>query len=47
MRRTFLTLLLVTASVAACSDKPGDKTGEIAATDAMSKQEVKAQVDKV
>ncbi len=47
MRRTVLTLMLVTASVTACSEKPGDKTGEIAATDAMSTAQVKAQVDKV
>lgn len=47
MRRTVLTLMLMTASIAACSEKPGDKTGEIAATDAMSKAQVKAQVDKV
>jgi hypothetical protein len=47
MRRTCLTLAVLTIGLAACSEKPGDKTGDIAATDAMSKQEVKAQVDKV
>ncbi|CAM8673188.1 MULTISPECIES: DUF3617 domain-containing protein [Sphingobium] len=47
MRRTVLTLAVLTIGLAACSEKPGDKTGDIAATDAMSKQEVKAQVDKV
>jgi hypothetical protein len=46
MRRTVMMLAMLT-TLAACGDKPGDKTGDIAATDAMSKQEVKAQVDKV
>jgi hypothetical protein len=40
-------LAAFTVGLSACNDKPGDKTGDIAATDAMSKQEVKAQVDKV
>ena len=47
MRATMGTALALTALLAACSDKPGDKAGEIAATDAMSKAEVKAQVAKV
>ncbi|MFC3440145.1 DUF3617 domain-containing protein [Sphingobium rhizovicinum] len=47
MRATLLMLALLTAGLAACNDKPGEKAGEIAATDAMSKAEVKAQVDKV
>jgi hypothetical protein len=47
MRATMGMVLTAAALLAACSDKPGDKTGEIAATDAMSKAEVKAQVDKV
>ena len=33
--------------LAACGDKPGETTGNIAATDAMSREEVKAAVDKV
>lgn len=40
-------VLAATALLAACSDKPGEKAGDIAATDSMSKAEVKAQVDKV
>lgn len=47
MRATMGMLLAATALLAACSDKPGDKAGDIAATDSMSKAEVKAQVDKV
>ncbi|MEC3912630.1 DUF3617 domain-containing protein [Sphingobium sp. CR2-8] len=47
MRRTVLTLAVLAIGLAACTDKPGDKTVDIAATDAMSKAEVKAQVDKV
>lgn len=46
MRRTLVTLMLLTA-LSACGDKPGNKTGEIAATDAMSRQAVKDEVDKV
>lgn len=46
MRRTVMMLAMV-AGLAACGEKPGDKTGEIAATDAMSRQEVKAAVNKV
>ncbi|WP_420145962.1 DUF3617 domain-containing protein [Sphingobium sp.] len=42
MRRTLITLALL-AALAACNDK----AGEIAATDAMSKQAVKDEVDKV
>lgn len=47
MRHTMLMLAVITAGLSACNDKPGDKTGVIAATDAMSRDEVKAQVDKV
>ncbi|MCI4591354.1 DUF3617 domain-containing protein [Sphingobium sp. BYY-5] len=47
MRRTALMLAVLTVGLAACGDKPGDKADEIAATDAMSKAQVKAQVDKV
>lgn len=47
MRRTMGMLALLAAGLSACNDKPGEKTGEIAATDAMSKAEVKAEVDKV
>lgn len=51
MRHTMLMLAAVAASLSACNDKPGDrpgdKTGEIAATDAMSKQAVREEVDKV
>jgi len=45
--RARMAMVLAAALLAACSDKPGDKTGEIAATDAMSKAEVKAEIDKV
>lgn len=38
---------LMTLALAACNDKPGEKAGNIAASDAMSKAEVKAAVDKV
>ncbi|BBD99258.1 DUF3617 domain-containing protein [Sphingobium amiense] len=47
MRATMATVMMATALLAACSDKPGEKAGNIAATDAMSKAEVKAQVDRV
>lgn len=47
MRRTILMLAGLTVGLGACNDKPGDKAGNIAAADAMSKAEVKAQVDKV
>jgi hypothetical protein len=47
MRRTMGMLALLAAGLSACNDKPGDKAGDIAATDAMSKQAVKEQVDKV
>ncbi|KQM99145.1 hypothetical protein ASE85_10490 [Sphingobium sp. Leaf26] len=46
MHRTVL-MLAALAGLAACGEKPGDKTGDIAATDAMSRQAVKAEVDKV
>jgi hypothetical protein len=47
MRARLVMLLMAAAIPTACSDKPGDKAGQIAATDAMSKAEVKAEVDKV
>lgn len=46
MKATGLAVLM-TLALAACGDKPGEKAGNIAATDAMSKAEVKAAVDKV
>lgn len=47
MRRTVLMLVGLTGALAACGDQPGDKAGDIAATDAMSKAQVKQAVDKV
>lgn len=47
MRPTIMTLLTLTALLVACTDKPGEKAGNIAATDAMSQAQVKAAVDKV
>ncbi|MEA3388733.1 DUF3617 domain-containing protein [Sphingobium sp. CCH11-B1] len=47
MRARIVTVLMATTLLTACSDKPGDKAGEIAATDSMSKAEVKAEVAKV
>jgi hypothetical protein len=47
MRATVWTIMTLTALLAACSDKPGDKAGDIAATDSMSRAEVKAAVAKV
>lgn len=47
MRHGMLLLTVLTAGLAACSDNPGDKARDIAATDAMSEAEVKAEVDKV
>lgn len=47
MRTTVWTILAMATLLSACSQKPGDKADDIAATDAMSKAEVKAQVDKV
>lgn len=46
MHRIGTTLIAVTM-LAACSGEPGEKAGNIAATDAMTQDEVKAQVDKV
>lgn len=45
--RTTTGMVLAAAVLTACSDKPGDKAGEIAATDSMSKVEVKAEAAKV
>ena len=47
MRAALLTIVGLGALLAGCSDQPGEKAGDIAATDAMSKAEVKAAVDKV
>ncbi|MEZ7273832.1 DUF3617 domain-containing protein [Sphingobium sp. 10 DY56-G10] len=47
MRGAFLTMLGLTMTLAACGDQPGEKAGDIAATDAMSKTQVKEAVDKV
>lgn len=47
MRGSFLMLMGLSALLCACGEKSGEKTGEIAATDAMSRQEVKDEVDKV
>ena len=47
MRRTVWTIMAPAMLLAACSDKPGDKAGNIAATDAMSTAQVRAEVDKV
>lgn len=47
MRATMGMVLAATALLAACNDKPGEQAGNIAATDAMTRAEVKAQVDKV
>lgn len=47
MRAMMGMVLVSVALLAACSEKPGDKAGDIAATDSMSKAEVRAEVDKV
>lgn len=47
MRRTIMMLAALTAGLAACNEKAAEKSGEIAATDAMSQAQIKAQVDKV
>lgn len=47
MTRAVVIAATCTLLLAACGEKAGDKTEDIAATDAMSKAEVKAAVDKV
>ncbi|MFY9350049.1 MAG: DUF3617 domain-containing protein [Sphingobium sp.] len=47
MRHAVVTMTMLATLLAACSEKPGDKAGDIAATDSMSRAEVKAQVDRV
>ncbi|MFZ2995435.1 DUF3617 domain-containing protein [Sphingobium sp.] len=47
MIKATISAALMTLTLVACNDQPGEKAGNIAATDAMSQADVKAAVDKV
>lgn len=47
MRGSFLMMMGLSALLCACGEQSGERAGDIAATDGMSRQEVKDEVDKV